>query len=68
MHKIYFSKAAVVEESCSPVHPADLQTDTIDVGGAHDPDQSSQHRANDGPVLGALRSGPLLLVAPSHSG
>lgn len=46
---------------------ADLQTDAVDVGGAHDPDQGSQHRANDGPVLGALRSGPLLLMTLPHS-
>lgn len=39
------------------------QADAVNVCRSHDPDQGSEYGADDGPVLGAFRSGPLLLVA-----
>ena len=48
--------------------PTDLQTDAVDVGRPHDPNDGAQQGAHEGPVLGALCSGALFLVAAAHGG
>lgn len=45
------------------INPPHLQADAVYICRSHDPDQRSENRADDGPVLGALGSRPLLLVA-----